>query len=132
MTEKTPGVGDTAQQDQMDKAMAHVAGPTQTTRPSEQTSVSAHMTFFLCGAMVVSFSVWASISTLDIVSMATGEVIPSTQVKTIQHLEGGIIREIHVREGETVTEGQEALPTLIVKQHCARCRLLYEADMKNR
>ena len=106
MTEKTPGVGDTAQQDQMDKAMAHVAGPTQTTRPSEQTSVSAHMTFFLCGAMVVSFSVWASISTLDIVSMATGEVIPSTQVKTIQHLEGGIIREIHVREGETVTEGQ--------------------------
>ena len=33
---------------------------------------------------------------------------------------------------ETVTEGEEALPTLIVKQHCARCRLLYEADMKNR
>jgi len=33
---------------------------------------------------------------------------------------------------ETVTEGQEALPTLIVKQHCARCRLLYEAGMKNR
>ena len=33
---------------------------------------------------------------------------------------------------ETVTEGQEALRTVIVKQHCARCRLLYEADMKNR
>ncbi|CAI8316961.1 MAG: Uncharacterised protein [Synechococcus sp. MIT S9220] len=32
---------------------------------------------------------------------------------------------------ETVTEGQEALPSVIVKQHCARCRLLYEADMKN-
>jgi len=33
---------------------------------------------------------------------------------------------------ETVTEGQEALPTLIVKQHCARCRQLYEVDMKKR
>ena len=32
---------------------------------------------------------------------------------------------------ETVTEGQEALPIVIVKQHCARCRQLYEADMKN-
>ena len=45
-------------------------------------------------------------NTLDIVSMATGEVIPSSQVKTIQHLEGGIVREIHVREGESVREGQ--------------------------
>ena len=33
---------------------------------------------------------------------------------------------------ETVTEGQEALPMLIVKQHCARCRQLYEVDMKKR
>ena len=32
---------------------------------------------------------------------------------------------------ETVTEGQDALPNEIVKQHCARCRLLYEADVKN-
>lgn len=75
-------------------------------KPSEGTSVSAHMTFLLCGAMVVSFSIWASVSTLDIVSMATGEVIPSTQVKTIQHLEGGIVREILVRDGEAIKKGQ--------------------------
>ena len=67
------------------------------------------MTFVLCGAMVVAFSFWASVSTLDIVSMATGEVIPSTQVKTIQHLEGGIVREIRVREGETVRKGQSLM-----------------------
>ena len=73
---------------------------------SEQTSISAHMTFVLCGFMLVAFTVWASISTLDIVSMATGEVIPSTQVKTIQHLEGGIIRDILVKEGENVKKGQ--------------------------
>jgi hypothetical protein len=33
---------------------------------------------------------------------------------------------------ETVTEGQEALPAPIVKQHCARCRQLYEAHVKKR
>lgn len=67
---------------------------------------SAHLTFSLCVVMVISFGVWASVSTLDIVSMAQGEVIPSTQVKTVQHLEGGIVREILVREGGAVTVGQ--------------------------
>ncbi|MEK9726072.1 MAG: HlyD family type I secretion periplasmic adaptor subunit, partial [Rhodospirillaceae bacterium] len=80
-----------------------VAGPAA---PSERTSLSAHVTVGLCGVVVVAFGIWASISTLDIVSMATGEVIPSTQVKTIQHLEGGIVREVLVREGETIREGQ--------------------------
>ena len=106
MTDKIPEADNRVQPETMGEAIAHTAGPAQPSRPSERTSASAHMTFLLCGAMVVSFAVWASVSTLDIVSMATGEVIPSTQVKTIQHLEGGIVREIHVREGEMVTEGQ--------------------------
>ena len=87
-------------------ALEHPPPPKEPAAPSERTSIGAHMTFLLCGAMVVLFSIWASISTLDIVSMATGEVIPSTQVKTIQHLEGGIVREILVREGESVRKGQ--------------------------
>ncbi len=76
------------------------------TVPSERVGKSAHLTFLLCLAVIVGFGVWASISPIDIVSMATGEVIPSTQVKTVQHLEGGIVREINVREGESVTKGQ--------------------------
>lgn len=67
---------------------------------------SAHLTVALCGVMVVSFGVWASFSTLDVVSMVTGEVIPASQVKTIQHLEGGIVREILVKEGNPVKLGQ--------------------------
>jgi adhesin transport system membrane fusion protein len=67
---------------------------------------SAHLTIVLCGLMVVSFGVWAAVSTLDVVSMVTGEVIPASQVKTIQHLEGGIVREILVKEGNTVKQGQ--------------------------
>lgn len=63
--------------------------------------------FFLAmAASVIAFIVWMNIGTLDIVSMTMGEVIPSTQVKTIQHLEGGIVLEIHVREGQKVKQGQ--------------------------
>lgn len=62
--------------------------------------------FYLCAGFCVSFFVWASVSPLDIVSDAMGEVIPSSRVKRIQHLEGGIVHEINVKEGDTVEVGQ--------------------------
>ena len=67
---------------------------------------TTHLFLGLCVVMCVSFFIWASVGKLDIVSMATGEVIPSTQVKSIQHLEGGIVRKIAVREGDHVKKGQ--------------------------
>jgi adhesin transport system membrane fusion protein len=62
--------------------------------------------FYLCVGFCVSFFLWASFSPLDIVSDAVGEVIPSSRVKRIQHLEGGIVRKIAVREGDMVEVGQ--------------------------
>ncbi len=72
----------------------------------EEIGKSPHVIIILCGAAFIAFGAWASISTLDIVSMTTGEVIPSTQVKTIQHLEGGILRKIMIDEGAQVKSGQ--------------------------
>jgi adhesin transport system membrane fusion protein len=77
----------------------------------EVVSKATHAFFFLCAATCVSFLAWSAIGTLDIVSVAQGEVIPSTQVKSIQHLEGGIVLEIMAREGQRVAQGQ-ALVTL--------------------
>lgn len=48
---------------------------------------------------------WASQAELDEVATATGEVVPQSQIKTIQHLEGGIIEEMFVKEGDTVAAG---------------------------
>lgn len=62
--------------------------------------------FYLCVTFCVSFFIWASVAPLDIVSDAVGEVIPSSRVKRIQHLEGGIVHEIHVHEGDVVTVGE--------------------------
>jgi len=65
-----------------------------------------HLFFLLCTAFVVVFGAWSYYGKLDVVSTAVGEVIPSTQVKSVQHLEGGIVREILIREGDNVAKGQ--------------------------
>lgn len=72
----------------------------------EKIGYAAHLIFFLCGSVFVAFGLWASVRTLDIVSMAPGEVVPASQVKTVQHLEGGIVRQILIREGDLVSAGQ--------------------------
>jgi len=68
---------------------------------------TTHLFLVLCVIATASFFFWASVGTLDIVSQTSGEVIPSSQLKSIQHLEGGIVREIAIREGENVKENQK-------------------------
>jgi len=72
----------------------------------EDVTLRQHAVFWVSALMIVGFAIWASFSTLDIVSMAEGEVIPSSQVKMVQHLEGGIVREIKVIEGQEVKTDQ--------------------------
>ncbi|MBF0144612.1 MAG: HlyD family type I secretion periplasmic adaptor subunit [Magnetococcales bacterium] len=64
--------------------------------------------FFLVLVLVfVLLGLWAHWGVLDIISLAEGEVSPSGKVKKVQHLEGGIVRSIHVREGDAVGQGEE-------------------------
>ena len=52
------------------------------------------------------FGAWGTIASLASAAIAPGVVSPDGSRKTIQHLEGGIVREIHVREGDQVQAGQ--------------------------
>ena len=52
------------------------------------------------------FLIWAYVAELDEVTHGSGVVVPSRQVQLIQNLEGGILQEMHVKEGETVKKGQ--------------------------
>jgi HlyD family secretion protein len=52
------------------------------------------------------FAAWAHNFQLASAAIAPGTVSPETSRKSIQHLEGGIIRAITVKEGDRVTEGQ--------------------------
>jgi HlyD family type I secretion membrane fusion protein len=64
--------------------------------------------------------VWAATTEIDRVTRGAGKVVPQTQKQTVQHLEGGIVAEILVREGDTVARGQ---PMLRVDNSFARAEL---------
>jgi multidrug efflux pump subunit AcrA (membrane-fusion protein) len=49
---------------------------------------------------------WATVATLESAAIAPGVVIVASNRKTLQHLEGGIIGEILVRDGDEVSAGQ--------------------------
>lgn len=53
-----------------------------------------------------TFGVWATLSPLEGASIAIGVVTVDSQRKTVQHLEGGIIKKITITEGEKVKKGQ--------------------------
>jgi len=55
--------------------------------------------------LVTLFLVWASVSEVDEMVRGKGRVIPSSQTKIIQHLEGGIVEKIYVKEGQRVKKG---------------------------
>jgi adhesin transport system membrane fusion protein len=56
--------------------------------------------------LAAAFGAWAVIARIDEVAVGMGKVIPSSQVQMIQNLEGGILAELLVREGEVVEQGQ--------------------------
>ena len=62
--------------------------------------------FIAFSALAVAMLLWAVLFEIDIVSNAEGQVIPVGEIKTIQHLEGGIIEKILVKESEYVEKGQ--------------------------
>lgn len=68
--------------------------------------LGTHLFLFSCIIMVAAFLGWANYGRLDVVALASGDVVPATQVKAVQHLEGGIIRKILVREGDKVKHDQ--------------------------
>jgi adhesin transport system membrane fusion protein len=56
-------------------------------------------------ALVVAFVVWAALAAITEVTSGRGRVIPASKIQVVQNLEGGIVREIRVREGDHVREG---------------------------
>lgn len=69
---------------------------------------SSHGGFvYLLLVAVVVFLVWANVFTLDEVARATGEVITPSRIQVIQAVDGGVLQELNVREGDRVSLGQE-------------------------
>ena len=61
--------------------------------------------YLLLAAIALAIA-WAGFAQVDIVAKASGRVVPDGREQVIASLEGGIVRELLVREGQEVTEGQ--------------------------
>ena len=80
--------------------------------------------FFTFGVM----GLWAAIAKVDKAVVASGWVSVETNKKTIQHLEGGIVKEILVKEGQHVNKDQP-LVRLESTQAKANSDILYNQLM---
>src|SRR4051812_45086535 len=72
--------------------------------PSLRPTVTAGIIIIV--AFFVGFLGWSLFAQLDSATMSQGTVVVDSHRKTVQHLEGGILRELLVREGEAVKSGQ--------------------------
>ena len=88
--------------------------------------VAGHSFLVICSISLVILAVWAYFGRIDIVTVAQGVVVPSSKIKTVQHLEGGIIRAINFREGEKVVKGAP----LVVLEGTASSADLKEVDVR--
>lgn len=57
-------------------------------------------------ATILGFGVWGSLAPIAGAVVASGVFVATGQNKIVQHLEGGVIRQIYVHEGDTVEQGQ--------------------------
>ncbi len=71
--------------------------------------LATHALLLVIGLFFFFFIGWASQATLEEVTRGDGKVIPSSQVQIVQNLEGGILSNILVREGQIVEKGQVLL-----------------------
>lgn len=77
----------------------------------------AKITLAIIGSFFLFFLLWAALSEVEEVTHALGEVIPSRHVQVINNLEGGILKEILVKEGDIVEKNQIILRIDNVSAH---------------
>ncbi|MBI5907482.1 MAG: HlyD family type I secretion periplasmic adaptor subunit [Burkholderiales bacterium] len=72
----------------------------------EQEPLRARMLVKSLGVVLVLAVLWASLSEIDEITRGEGKVIPSRQLQIMQSLDGGVVSEILVQEGQVVEAGQ--------------------------
>ncbi|MBL4692159.1 MAG: biotin/lipoyl-binding protein, partial [Magnetovibrio sp.] len=78
----------------------------QTARSSKRIIITGLM---IITVLIFGFGLWAGLAPLASGVMASGVVVAEGNRSTVQHLEGGIVKDILVKEGQTVVAGQVLL-----------------------
>ncbi|MGE4268564.1 MAG: HlyD family type I secretion periplasmic adaptor subunit [Deferribacterales bacterium] len=72
----------------------------------QKSSSKMNRMLYIIAALIIIFIAWANLTSLDELTRGQGKVIPTNQIQIVQNLEGGIVRKILVREGDTVKKDQ--------------------------
>ena len=62
----------------------------------------------IAGTIILFFAValaWASLGSVDIIATAQGRIVPTGRIKVVQPFETGVVRAIHVQDGQAVKAG---------------------------
>ncbi|OQQ09830.1 HlyD family type I secretion periplasmic adaptor subunit [Vibrio coralliirubri] len=73
------------------------------------TPTSARIMLWVIVLFFIAAIGWSAWAEIDKVTVGQGKVIPSSQLQVVQNLEGGLVKEILVREGQQVQKGQQLL-----------------------
>jgi membrane fusion protein, adhesin transport system len=74
--------------------------------PLERRNSHPSWTVRLIAATVAAFLIWAAFAWVEEIVRAPGQIVSSSRPQIIQNLEGGILAELYVAEGDTVEAGQ--------------------------
>lgn len=86
----------------------------------KQIASPVKFTCIVIGLAIGFFILWGSFARLDSATVAPGFVVLGDNYKTIQHLEGGVIEKILVKEGELVEPDQSLI---VLNETAAKARL---------
>jgi len=66
----------------------------------------ARKTIYFIALMIVVFILWATFTQINEVAVSYGEVMPLHDVHVMQHLQGGVIEKLFVKNGQEVRQGE--------------------------
>lgn len=67
---------------------------------------SSHFMLLAVASLVGAFVIWSSTSEIEEITRGGGQVVPTQEIQVVQSLEGGILSELLVREGDKVEKGE--------------------------
>lgn len=72
----------------------------------QKSAKSTQILVWSFSALVLFILIWSAFADVDEITKGNGKIIPLTQIQKIQNLEGGIVEQILVSEGEMVEKNQ--------------------------
>ncbi|MGS2724452.1 HlyD family type I secretion periplasmic adaptor subunit [Porticoccus sp. GXU_MW_L64] len=75
----------------------------------QQSPVMSRLLLWIAGLFLLVMVVWASFANIDEFTRGDGKIVPSSDIQIVQNLEGGILLDLMVNEGQLVESGQPLL-----------------------